>query len=386
LQPLQTLIDDRHNAKNSSILVNVNINNIINVLIAMDSLDRLLTELRQCLGDDGGAQDPVSIAENIEAVALSETNDADKLLCMNMLFKSDSPPNLLTFIKECIGTKEKSIINTKVKLLKFIALFVKLNVGNMDHYAPLVVCELFSVLKREDNGPTRTALLIPIKTILRVYWRQEMEFSKVTTTVQHADSIRDAMAGEKIAIEDMYDKLIADLRFNKKTSPKTMKSETLKVLGLLVAAYPTEKATRKHVVKVVEVTNKILDRNFSSGGDADLSIIASAFSCLDRCCHENESTVFTDEETKRILFQYLRQGLSSLQQDDVKRYAIARKALRFLENHAAKLRQYIGQVRFYGKRSYLKYIWRMENRHSFCFSLLFLSYRYSSSTLLCRYA
>ena len=142
-------------------------------------------------------------------------------------------------------------------------------------------------------------------------------------------------------LENLYAFLIDEIKFNKKTCTRTTKCEIIKLLGLLICAFPHDASSNRHIRSIIDYCLEALRQNFSAK-DPDVSIIASCFSCLDRCCHDYEGDVFTAADTKPKLLEYLVKAVSSANQEDVTRFAFARKALRFLQHHASLFQDQIG--------------------------------------------
>ena len=95
----------------------------------------------------------------------------------------------------------------------------------------------------------------------------------------------------------LYDYLVTEIK-QTKYSNKTTKGETLKLLGLLVRAFPHHPATLNAIDSILSVCETVLHKNFdvvSSKGEPELGPIAGAFSCIDRCLFDFEEK-FTNSE------------------------------------------------------------------------------------------
>ena len=95
----------------------------------------------------------------------------------------------------------------------------------------------------------------------------------------------------------LYDFLITEIKQTKYSS-KTIKGETLKLLGLLVHAFPHHPNTLNAIESILSVCESVLQKNFGavgSKGEPELGPIAGAFSCIDRCLFNFEEK-FTNNE------------------------------------------------------------------------------------------
>ena len=70
-----------------------------------------------------------------------------------------------------IKNKDKEMTKSKVQLLKFIALILKIVRNNpqfsFDSYRVGLFVVLYDIFRREDSGDIRTACLQPLKNIIR---------------------------------------------------------------------------------------------------------------------------------------------------------------------------------------------------------------------------
>jgi hypothetical protein len=297
----------------------------------MENLERLLLELNDSAGV--GASDPGNIVDNIEAFVLSDTTSADRELSLNLLLTSESPPSLLTWVNASLRTKDKILVKAKISALKFIYRYLKLAGFYFERFAVLTFNSLLDAFRREDSGEVRAALLLPIKIILK--YCQQFGYSESLGYPEMVEARTNVLNPENISLAGVYRYLLEDLKHNKKTSTKTVKSELFKVLGLLVNAYPQDDSTTIQVVPIVEYSLWSLDQNFSCGKDVEPSVIAGIFSCLDRIAYCYEGTIFSSTKAKTSVFEFLLKAVSAVKQGDISRFAMSSKALRFLENHSS---------------------------------------------------
>ena len=86
---------------------------------------------------------------------------------------TNSFPGVLHFLIAAMKNKDKEIIKSKVQLLKFIALVLKILRNNgqfsFDSYRVGIFIVLYDVFRREDSGDIRAASLQPLKNIIRGY-------------------------------------------------------------------------------------------------------------------------------------------------------------------------------------------------------------------------
>ena len=312
----------------------------------MENLESLLNELSNSSNvssETYSSADPVNIINNIESVILSNVTEVttEKEYSQNLLFKSEHPKCLLYFFSENVRRSDKNIIQAKIAGLKFIAEYLKITLKYIDVYCPIIVTTLMDTFKKEDTGEMRACLLLPLKCIFRKCQKTNLSTNNTQRSLSSSSSFSkpinsDLLSAETINLESIYTCLLADLQLNKKSTSKTVKVEIIKLLGLLVGAYPYEQATKIKIENIVNYNTWLLQQNFSANAkNVDMSIVAAIFSCLDRCCYYYEDLVIVNEQNIKIIvfYEYLIKAISSADQDDVMRYAMANKALRFLKNH-----------------------------------------------------
>ena len=116
------------------------------------------------------------------------------------------------------------------------------------------------------------------------------------------------------------------------------------MLGLLVGAFPYDASTKTIIRDLIDYNIWLLDQNFNpKSKESDMSIIAAVISCLDRCCFYYEEDIFQKSLSKATFYEYLLKAISAANQADVARYAMTRKALRFLKHHSDLFRDLIGK-------------------------------------------
>ena len=276
----------------------------------MDNLERLLTELHS-LNDT--SSDPENIIDNIEGLVLGESDNVDRDYAQNLLFLSMHPPSLLQYFIVTLRSKSREVIKAKITGFKFIAHYVKDVIKEVNKYSAAIILNGMSIFVRETSGEVRGTVLLPIKKIFSL-------------GLSNLDSFYKFVSAQSIDLANMYSTILEDIKFNKKTMTKTVKCECLKMLGLLIEAFPSDPATKQYVAEVIELANWNLDVNFSlgetAGGEPDLSLIASSLSCLDRCCSGGYNhLVFPPQVPARRtrVFQCVLQAISSANQPDVLR-------------------------------------------------------------------
>jgi hypothetical protein len=294
----------------------------------MDVLEKLLLDLYSTLENEDSKIDPISLVANIEAVALGDLEASDLEYVTTLLFDSSSPPSLIQFLIDSSRTKDKELVKAKCNALKFIAQFIKLTASTIQSVALKLIKTCLDLLKKEDSGETKAALLLPVKNVLRCCCRSGS-----------GGNVLFRIDPEVLNLEGVYKTLIDELKYNKKITKGT-KSETFKVLGLLVASYPDHAITITNVDFVLNICETTLAQNFSnkSKESPDFASIAGTFSCLDRCLFEFEGRFANNAD----LWKYLLQAVVAASQPDVFRYAATNKALRLIRNHAELFQSLIG--------------------------------------------
>jgi hypothetical protein len=300
------------------------------------TLERLLLDL----SDETNGADPANIVDNIEALVLSDVSVSETELSVNLILKSESPPSLIHFVNKFIRSKDKALVKAKIGALKFIYRYLKLVGKYFDRFALSSVTMLLDIWRREDSGEVRAALLLPIKIIFK--YCQRFGYSENLGSAEALDSRLEIMNVDAVNLAEVYDKLLEDLKHNKKTLTKTGKSEIFKILGMLVGSYPEADVTATKVSIIVDYALWSLDQNFK-GKDKDVepSVIAGIFSCLDRICYSFDHVVFAASKSKATVFEYLLKAVSAVTQGDISRFAMSSKALRFLKNHSSLFQELI---------------------------------------------
>ena len=230
----------------------------------MDVLERLLFDLKSCAEDPNSVISCSDVASNIAHhctynLDLVET-ELDHVLFF--LAQSDSPPNIFQFVS--IRTKDKDLIKAKVVLLKFLANLIKqvgLGVGDVGQVIFSACIENF---KRDESNEVKAGCLLPVKNMLRL--------------------VGDGFTFDEdcFQLESLYSLLIN--QFLSKKSTSGIKYNILVTLGYLTKEYYDSAATAAKADQVASILWKVLHGGFSGKSKAaiDLSLLAGAFSCLDR--------------------------------------------------------------------------------------------------------
>lgn len=310
----------------------------------MEVVEKILQDLHAGIESNDATVDFNALISSIEAIALGELDDSDLSQCSSLLFLSQSPPSLLQFMTATLRMKDRDIIRTKVYALKFLAAYIKKQYENIQSYCEAIAVELANVFKREESGEVKAALLLPFKNIIRrrISSPDDVSFAGNSADEEDPSSNTQAFSLESFPLESIYTTFIEEIKFNKKMS-KGVHCELLKSLGLLVALYPSAAPTLASIEAILDLADGALKSAFNiKGKDPDFPAIAGAFSCLDRCLLHFEERYVNNVD----LWKYLLQAANTSVQEDVSRYAAARKAIKLIKNHSELFINVIGELPF----------------------------------------
>ena len=300
----------------------------------MDILERLLSDLCASL-DDSDVVEPKAIVDNIETVVFSETvedNEFDHEYVTDLLFRSETPPNLFIFLNQCVRSKERSIVQAKVALLKFIGNFVNYSGYRINSVSSLLFTACYDLYCREESREFKATCLFPIRKLLAI---------ATSSKIDKLFSLDLESLTGNLRLGSLFDHLMEEFRASKQS--KGGRCEILKVLGLLVRVFPDHPSIFENIEKLSALCQKQLDLNMSagtagSGKEPDLPTIAGCFSCVDRCMYDFEDRFRNPAQ----LWAQLLMAVSSVLSGDMNRYAVVGKALRLIKNHAGMFRSVLG--------------------------------------------
>jgi len=289
---------------------------------------------------DGSGADPKAIVTSIDMVVYSETvgDTFEQELVADLLFRSNMPPSLFKFLDGSVRSKDKPIVQAKLSIMKFIAAYVKYSGGSIaaGGVAGAVFAHSYDLYRREESREFKATCLLPIKKLLSAAIRDRGV---------GAASSWFSIPVESGELGSLITHLLEELGASKQS--KGGRCEILKVLGLLVRLYPDTEVVANAVPRVQDACDRLLAASFSSssGAEPDFLAIAGCFSCLDHCMFDFEARYASSTKSAQ-LWGWLLQAVSSVRAEDTHRYAIAGKALRLIENHAAIFRPIVaGNIR-----------------------------------------
>ena len=197
----------------------------------MDLLERLLSDLGSVATSDSdglvaeATLEPLAIAEHVFTLVASEDESlsaSERARQLYLILSSSAPPSLLQFLSLTERVKDKEIIKTKAYLLKKLGELVKhFSPADISPYGDMILQLCLGLFRREDSSEVRVAAMSPIKNLLR---RSELNMELMY------------FVDESSMLESTVENLL-DVSREKKTS-KTLIGEVMKVLGLIVNAYP----------------------------------------------------------------------------------------------------------------------------------------------------
>ena len=305
----------------------------------MDVLERLLYDLQSSVDQSDSVLEPISIVNNIAAHAFSdELGAVDQEYVSHLLLQSENPPSLLAFLRDSPHTKvNKDTVKAKTAALKFLSKYVKFT-ESIEQFAVLAFSAFFSCYNAEESNEVKTASLLPLKNIFRRcgQFQNDSGSSSTADATDSAEDLSNVLLPEKINLVGVFELFFNELRTNKKIT-KGMKCELLKLIGIIVRAYPDHEHVKKRVKALIDLCLFELKRNFTSGSnEPDLPTISGAFSCLDRCMFFPESRIILNNNAE--LWEYLLKAISAVSSGDLTRFAVSCKALRLIKHHTDMFR------------------------------------------------
>jgi hypothetical protein len=285
----------------------------------------LLFDLHSCVDDPDSVLDAQFLVQNIESyiyqLELAPGSELEYILFF--LCQSESPLNLLQFIIRTVRTKFKDFVKAKVSILKFFAGFIKVIGPNIETYGNVIFNACLDVLKLDDSNEVKASSILPMRQLL------------------HLSFVGFELDPIEFDIERTYQLLLSE--YSEKKATGGTKYQSLVTLGYLVQIYPYHTSTLSRINQILNISQQILTKSFKSKSSAatsasDLSQIASAFSCLDRCLYNYEDNFVNNVE----IWKYLVMALSGIVQESVTRFAMIGKSLRLIKHHASLFRDCIG--------------------------------------------
>ena len=308
----------------------------------MDILERLLFDLRSSIEQNDSVLTPIIIVENIAAHAFGEEmGDIDQEYVSHLLLQSESPPNLLIFLRDSPHSKGVAeITKAKAAALKFLARYIK-HTESIEQFALLAFTTFYNCFVQEESNIVKVACLLPLNNILR-RCEQAHSHDDITGNASGGfDDLGRILSPDEINLTTVFSMFVKELQASKKKS-LGMRCELFKLLGLIIAAYFAYESVSSGITTVVELCLHELKKNFSAScKDPELSILAGCFSCLDRCLFLPQIKVRLENNSD--LWEYLLKAVSAVSSNDLTRYAAASKALRLVKHHSKLFRILIGR-------------------------------------------
>lgn len=300
--------------------------------------------LTKCLFDlssDGSGISAKDLVAQIEAVATSpELQGVDLQHISYLLLQSEkSPPSLLRFVVGTVGNKD--LKEAKKLALKVLAKYVKEKGVLLQDSAEAVFRSLCKFFRREDGNEVKAECIPVLMNLLRTCTLSAADVDLVAQSAPHAT-------------EGTFLQFLSELKICKSTG---LRANLFKLIGMFVHVFGDEAIVQGEGDGVVNWCLKVggsvpacVPCLFLSADVLPLlpqevkesvktsdkfPVIAGAFSCLDRCMYAF-GTRFRGNGGEELL-KLVVNGVSTVLQKDVTRYAVAAKAMRLLKNHAETL-------------------------------------------------
>ena len=283
----------------------------------MDALERLIAELHDT--DAAGTISPKDLIANVVSQAFSdELDQVDQDVVSNLLLGSPTsiPKSLLCYVTDNVSNKDKSHVEGRKDALKAIALYVKKKGSLVDMFGVDAFTSLSDHFKKEEGCDQVKTEYIPV----------------LMNLLRHC-----TFEPASINLDKFFVDIFKELK-NTKTKSQGLREGMFKLLGMLTSIFAESNIIIQNAPELVKFAMKELEKNMNESTAPSFAVIAGVLSCLDRCMLVNFGQNFVGKD----LFTYVLKGVSSASQEDTKRYAVARKSLRFLKNHASKFQNLIG--------------------------------------------
>jgi hypothetical protein len=271
-----------------------------------------------------GQLQPARIVAIIENSMLYGEGDGavdDQTYCSNLLFDSETPPSLLKYLQDSMSNTDTQVKKAKEAAFKLIAAYIKrIGAAEVLPFAPRIMHVCMSIFEHDAVDSIKKSALLPVKNVLRF-------------RVLAADSLLEPGLGS--AMENV----LGSLAYPKQTSGK--RCEVFKVLGLMVRAFPHHHDTVKRVQPIMQAAYSALATNFDENTTkkSEPAVIEGAFSCLDNCFHAHGHNF---NNSLQHVWTWLLYALLAASKNELNRFAMVRKALRIIKNHAGLFREVLG--------------------------------------------
>jgi hypothetical protein len=185
----------------------------------MEILDKLLLDLNESVVRS--ELDPVPIVANICGVSLKNYAVTEEVLFASRLFSNNlHEVSLMSYFKRTTFSDDKEVVRSRIDLCKFIGLYLKklklqlvfgrngnssgeVIVGLFTSYGLHILQVMIEVVKKENANELRSAALIPVKNLLRLYKCIDQ------------DRLEDAFTSESVKLDEVYSLLLQILQFSK---------------------------------------------------------------------------------------------------------------------------------------------------------------------------
>eukprot|EP00752_Nemacystus_decipiens_P003549 g3275.t1 len=313
-----------------------------------ESAQRLLEELHRHSREqfpDSEINDPAALVEQLSIAVLaldprSPGQEADVALMASFMFDSHAPRDLLSFVTDTLNTPAKATKKSRMAALKAVGDFAKRLKGSpiIDRYARRIKEGAWAVFSKEsESQEVRAHALRPLRELLKLK--------------------PPSLAADTWNVPAMWDAIKEQYRLGPSKISQSCKGELLKLAGSLLLVYG------KDVPELAEGVKTMLgwcdqalaenENNKQMGKTLQLQIVAGALACMDLVCSAGfdqryafvagESASNPKANTK--LYMHLMKAVAEGSNEDVKRFEVCAKALRFFRRHADLFSDNVGPLR-----------------------------------------
>lgn len=288
--------------------------------MAADSaeLENYLRELDNVI-DGGGATAAAALPGLVDGIArLVASQDAAVVggtadRCHALLFASESPPNLLEFLRSAVATpaviSDKALADCRAKLLTFLTNHVSAVGFALGDHLRAVLDTCVHVFERDSSAAAKVAACDLLMAIIRT----------------------ELLSDEELQARELQ-RILMEAYTTGKNRP-SVRAQCLVTLGLLAETFPRTFATA--ALDVFKACLFNLEKEFRKRTNPDLKLITGSVNSLNHllagcghCVAESEAAAV------RNLFRHVfEQG--TIVPPDMKRFDVPEACLRFIERHAA---------------------------------------------------
>eukprot|EP00903_Cladosiphon_okamuranus_P011333 g10683.t1 len=313
----------------------------------VEGAQRLLEELHRHSKDnfpDSEINDPAALVEQLSIAVLaldprSPGQEADVALMASFMFDSHSPRDLLSFVTDTINTSAKVTKKSRMAALRAVGDLAKRLKGSpiIDRYARRIKEGVWAVFSKEsESQEVRAHALRPLRELLKLK--------------------PPSLAADTWNLPAMWDAIKEQYRLGASKISQSCKGELLKLAGSLLLVYGRDVPELAEGVKTIlgwcDQALADNEKNKQIGKKLQPQIVAGALACMDLVCSAgfHQRYAFVDGESasnpkaNTKLYMHLMKAVAEGSNEDVTRFEVCAKALRFFRRHADLFSDNVGPL------------------------------------------